>query len=54
VTHTTPGAINMNATFVTRLIVYAAVPVLTLFATQFPAVGSALVHWLAPMQKVMP
>jgi hypothetical protein len=51
---TTPGKISWDRDFVLKLIVYAIVPLLGLFATHFPSLGETLMHWLAPVQKALP
>ncbi|MFL6260027.1 MAG: hypothetical protein ACJ76Y_09970 [Thermoanaerobaculia bacterium] len=39
---TTPGQVNFDTAFVTKIITYAGIPVLGLVATQFPEVGRLL------------
>ena len=50
--HTTPGEIEWNWDFVWKLLVYVVLPLLTLFATQFPNIGSSLVRLLEPVQRL--
>jgi len=51
----TPGARTAwDANFVMRLAVFGLLPLLTLFAAQFPDVGGMLLQWLQPVQKVLP
>jgi hypothetical protein len=50
----TPGQISWDRDFVAKLLVYGAIPLIGLFATQFPEVGGALFRWLEPVQKALP
>ncbi len=51
----TPGARSAwDANFVMRLAAFGLLPLLTLFAAQFPEVGGMLLQWLQPVQKVLP
>jgi lysylphosphatidylglycerol synthetase-like protein (DUF2156 family) len=43
-----------DAEFVMKLIVFGLLPLLTLFATQFPDIGGTLLRWLEPVEKVLP
>jgi len=36
------------------VVVYAVIPLLTLFAAQFPSLGGTLMSWLRPFQQAMP
>ncbi len=45
---TPPGKVALKLDFVTNLLVYGAVPLLTLLATQFPGVGDALLSLFDP------
>jgi hypothetical protein len=54
VTHTKPGEVNFNSTFVFRLLLFGALPLATMFATQFPSIGGMIVQWLEPVQKALP
>ena len=51
---TTPGRVDWSGAFVQRMLVYGALPVVTLFATFFPEVGQSLFSWLEPVKKVLP
>jgi hypothetical protein len=51
---TRPGHVDWNGEFIGRMIVYGAIPVITLFVTFFPEVGSSLFAWLEPVRKVLP
>jgi hypothetical protein len=54
ISSTTPGKISWDRDFVSKLVVYGLVPLLGLFATQFPEVGGTLLRWLEPVQKAIP
>jgi len=49
---TTPGQIDWNWDFVWKILVYVVLPLLTLFATQFPDVGSSLLRLVEPVQRL--
>lgn len=49
-----PGKLNWRDQLVHRILVYGAIPVITLFVTFFPEVGAALFSWLEPVQKSLP
>ncbi len=49
-----PGKINWRDQMVHRILLYGAIPVVTLFVTFFPEVGAALFSWLEPVQKSLP
>ena len=51
---TTPGRVDWSGAFVQRMLVYGALPVVTLFATFFPEVGQSIFAWLEPVKKVLP
>lgn len=51
---TTPGRIEWNRDFMAKIAVYGFVPLLGLFATQFPDVGQTILHWIEPVQKALP
>jgi hypothetical protein len=40
--------------FILRLAIFVLVPLLTLFAAQFPDAGSVLMRWLEPVRKILP
>jgi hypothetical protein len=52
----TPGSEGTmwDGAFVLKLAVFGLVPLLTLFAAQFPDLGGALLQWLEPVQKALP
>jgi hypothetical protein len=49
---TTPGAINFDSELLWKIVVYVLLPLGTLFATQFPHVGSAILRLLQPVQRL--
>lgn len=49
---TQPNRVTWNTAFLTKLAVYGAIPILTLFAAQFPDLGGALLRWLSPIQPL--
>jgi hypothetical protein len=49
----TPGRLIWSGGFVHRLAVYGAIPVVTLFAWQFPEVGGTLFAWMEPLRRVI-
>ena len=52
INHTTPGTIDWNWEFIWKVVVYVVLPLMTLFAAQFPGIGSSLVKLLEPVQKL--
>ena len=50
---TTPGQVNFDMAFVTKLITYAGIPVLGLVATQFPEVGRLLGRVVSQFLRVV-
>jgi hypothetical protein len=53
-TGTTAGAISWNWTLVTRVALYALVPLISALAVQFPEAGGALLQWLEPVRRALP
>jgi hypothetical protein len=51
-TGTKANQVTWDLTFVSKLIVYIIVPAATIFATQFPELGGALLRWLTPIQPL--
>jgi hypothetical protein len=49
---TTPGQIDWNWDFTLKVLLYVVLPLLTLFATQFPNIGSGLIRFLEPVQRL--
>jgi hypothetical protein len=43
-----------DAAFVLKLTVFGLLPLLTLFAAQFPDIGAMVLRWLEPVQKALP
>ncbi len=52
--HPDPGRFTWNREIVTRIALYAGVPILSLLAAQFPDLMKILSEWLAPIQKALP
>jgi hypothetical protein len=50
----TSGRLVWTGGFIYRLGLYGAVPLITLFAWQFPEVGGMLFGWMEPLQKAIP
>ena len=51
---TTPNRTTWDLAFLSRLLLWVVVPLLSLFAAQFPDVGRTLLQWLQPIQKALP
>jgi hypothetical protein len=52
---TTPGKrATWDGEFVLKLAVFGLLPLLTVFATRFPDLGSTLLGWIEPVQKALP
>jgi hypothetical protein len=51
---TRPGHVDWSGEFVQRILLFGAVPIVTLFATFFPEVGTSLFAWLEPVRKAIP
>jgi hypothetical protein len=49
-----PDRLSWDREFVTKLFVYGLLPLLGLFATQFPGVGEGLMRWIEPVQRAIP
>ena len=43
-----------DTAFILRLAIFVLIPLLTLFAAQFPDTGSVLMKWLEPVRKFLP
>ena len=52
INHTTPGTIDWNWEFIWKVAVYVVLPLMTLFAAQFPDIGSGMIKLLEPVQKL--
>jgi hypothetical protein len=46
-----PGKVSWGDQLFRRILIYGAIPVITLFMTFFPEVGAFLFSWLEPVQK---
>jgi hypothetical protein len=53
-TGTEAGAISWNWTLVTRVALYAIVPLLSALAVQFPEIAGTLLQWLEPVRRALP
>jgi hypothetical protein len=51
---TRPGRVGVESGLVMRIAAYVALPLLTLFATQFPEAAGGLTTWLDPVRQVLP
>ena len=51
---TDDGKIDWDRSFLGKLILYAVVPLLTLFAAQCPQVGDSIMAWLGPARQAFP
>ncbi len=49
---TKPNRVTWDLDFVLKLVLYGLVPLLTLFAAQFPDIGNTLLRWVAPIQPL--
>jgi hypothetical protein len=43
-----------DTAFILRLAIFVLIPLLTLFAAQFPDTGGVLMRWLEPVRKFLP
>jgi hypothetical protein len=46
--------VTWDVAFISKLLLWVVIPLLSLFAAQFPEAGSALLQWLLPVQKALP
>lgn len=51
---TVPGRLNWTGEFALRLITYILVPLLSLLAAQFPAIGAGVVEWIQTFVAAVP
>jgi hypothetical protein len=49
---TRPNRVTWDAEFMMKLALYGLVPLMTLFATQFPDVGNTLLHWIGQLNPM--
>jgi hypothetical protein len=49
-----PGAINWDRDILTKLALFAGVPLLGFITSQFPWLGHVLGQWLQPVQQALP
>jgi hypothetical protein len=47
------GKLRWDTTLWSKVVVYGVVPIATIFAAQFPEIGSTIMSWLAPVQGVL-
>jgi hypothetical protein len=47
------GKLRWDATLWSKVLVYGAIPIATIFAAQFPEIGTSIMSWLAPVQGVL-
>jgi hypothetical protein len=51
----TPGKrATWDGELVLKLAVFGVLPLLTLFAAQFPDIGATILRWIEPVQKALP
>jgi hypothetical protein len=48
---TKPG-LQWNVDFISKVVVYVVIPLATVFAAQFPELGSSVLHLLEPVQRL--
>jgi hypothetical protein len=51
---TRSGAMNWDVSLWAKVFMYGVIPIATVFAAQFPGIGSTLLEWLTPVQKALP
>jgi len=51
---TTSGTLNWDAALWSKIFIYGVIPVASVFAAQFPGIGTTLLEWLTPVQKALP
>jgi hypothetical protein len=54
ITSTEAGAITWDAKLWAKVLVYGLIPLATIFAAQFPQLGSDILRWLTPVQSALP
>ncbi|MCI0412911.1 hypothetical protein L0222_08940 [bacterium] len=53
ISKTSVNKISWDRSFASRLLMYVVLPLVTLFAAQFPEVGGFLLSWLEPVQRAL-
>jgi hypothetical protein len=48
----TPGRVTFNRDFAVKIMLYGALPLVTIFTGLFPEVGESLFGWLAPVRQI--
>ena len=48
------GRIDWSGGVIRQIVLYGAIPILTLFPTRFPEVGRSALRWLEPVRKALP
>ena len=51
IANTTPGEVSWDTRFVSTLVTYGALPLLTLISTEFPTVRDFLFSWVEPLMR---
>jgi hypothetical protein len=51
---TASGKVNWDAALWSKIFIYGVIPIATVFAAQFPGIGTTLLDWLTPVQKALP
>ena len=51
---TDAGKVRWDATVWSKVILYGVIPLLTIFAAQFPHIGGTILDWLSPVQRALP
>jgi hypothetical protein len=51
---TNSGKMTWDGALWSKIFIYGVIPIATVFAAQFPGIGSTLLDWLTPVQKALP
>ena len=51
---TNVGEVELDGKFYRQVFAFGVMPVASLFATQFPDLGSSLLEWLKPIESLLP
>jgi hypothetical protein len=51
---TKSGALNWDTALWSRVFIYGIIPLASVFAAQFPGIGTTILDWLTPVQKALP